>query len=122
MLQMESEVNVADNTGAKRARVIRKRGQNTRTAGIGDIVVVHVVDSTPSATVAKGKVSLAVIVRTRYPIRREDGSYLRWDDNAVVLLNNSMEPVGTRVFGSVARELRKNKNFAKIISLAPEVL
>jgi large subunit ribosomal protein L14 len=118
---MLSRLNVADNTGAKEVQMIRRLGQITDTAGVGDIIVCSVKDSTPDATVKKGSVVKAVIVRTKAPIRRADGSYLRFDSNAVVILDAQGAPKGTRIFGPVARELRQ-KNFMKIISLAPEVL
>ncbi|MDR0535991.1 MAG: 50S ribosomal protein L14 [Puniceicoccales bacterium] len=121
MVQMLSRLNVADNTGAKEVQMIRRLGQITDTAGVGDIIVCSVKDSTPDATVKKGSVVKAVIVRTKAPIRRADGSYLRFDSNAVVILDAQGAPKGTRIFGPVARELRQ-KNFMKIISLAPEVL
>jgi len=121
MLQLLSKIQVADNTGAKTAKMIRRIGQNKKTAAVGDIVVVNIKDSTPEATVKKGTVLRGVIVRTKYPIRRSDGSYLRFDSNAIVLLDAAGNPRGTRIFGPVARELRQ-KNFMKIISLAPEVL
>jgi len=121
MIQMLSTVQVADNTGAKRAKMIRRLGQIKRTASVGDEVVVHIRDSSPDAAVKKGSVCRAVVVRTRAPIRRADGSYLRFDSNAVVLINNDGQPRGNRVYGPIARELRQKK-FMKIISLAPEVL
>ena len=121
MVQMLSRLNVADNTGAKEVQMIRRLGQITDTAGVGDIIVCSVKDSTPDATVKKGSVVKAVIVRTKAPIRRNDGSYLRFDSNAVVILDATGNPKGTRIFGPVARELRQ-KSFMKIISLAPEVL
>ncbi|MDP0499097.1 MAG: 50S ribosomal protein L14 [Verrucomicrobiota bacterium JB022] len=121
MIQMESMVDVADNTGAKKAKMIRRLGQPTRTAAVGDEVIVHIRDSSPDAAVKKGAVHRAVIVRTRYPIRRADGSYLRFDNNAVVLINADGAPRGNRVYGPIARELRQ-KRYMKIISLAPEVL
>lgn len=121
MIQMLSTLNVADNTGAKKAKMIRRLGQLKRTAGIGDEVVVHIRDSSPDASVKKGTVCRAVVVRTKAAIRRNDGSYLRFDTNAVVLINNDGQPRGTRVYGPIARELRQKK-FMKIISLAPEVL
>jgi len=121
MLQMLSKLEVADNTGAKLVKMIRKLGQNTRVAGVGDIIVCAVKDSTPESAVKKGTVVKGVIVRTKTPIRRSDGSYLRFDSNAIVLLDANGNPRGTRIFGPVARELR-GKNFMKIISLAPEVL
>lgn len=121
MLQQQSRLNVADNTGAKEVQMIRRLGQLKDTAGVGDIIVVSIKASTPDATVKKGSVAKAVIVRTKAPIRREDGSYLRFDSNACVILDNNGNPRGTRIFGPVARELRQKK-FMKIISLAPEVL
>lgn len=121
MIQLLTRLDVADNTGAKTVAMIRRIGQLTDTAGIGDIIVCSIKDSTPDATAKKGTVSRAVIVRTKAPIRRADGSYLRFDSNAVVLLDANGNPRGTRIFGPVARELR-GKNFMKIISLAPEVL
>lgn len=121
MIQLLTRLDVADNTGAKTVAMIRRIGQMTDTAGIGDVIVCSIKDSTPDATAKKGTVSRAVIVRTKAPIRRADGSYLRFDSNAVVLLDANGNPRGTRIFGPVARELR-GKNFMKIISLAPEVL
>jgi large subunit ribosomal protein L14 len=121
MIQLLTRLDVADNTGAKTVAMIRRIGQLTDTAGIGDVIVCSIKDSTPDATAKKGTVSRAVIVRTKAPIRRADGSYLRFDSNAVVLLDANGNPRGTRIFGPVARELR-SKNFMKIISLAPEVL
>ena len=121
MIQMRSILDIADNTGARRASMIGKIGHPSRYAHVGDIIVCAVKDSTPDATVKKGSVSRAVIVRTKSPIHRTDGSYLRFDSNAVVLLDDNGNPRGTRIFGPVARELR-GKNFMKIISLAPEVL
>lgn len=122
MIQAETRLNVADNSGAKEVLVIRVLGgTGRRYASVGDVVVVTVKSAIPSGNVKKGQVSKAVIVRTRKEVRRDDGSYIRFGDNAAVLLNNQGEMRGTRVFGPVARELRK-KNFAKIIALAPEVL
>ena len=121
MIQMQTKLVVADNTGAKEVMMIRRIGQLSRCAKIGDTIVVAVKSSTPDASVKKGTVAKAVIVRTKAPIRRADGSYLRFDSNAVVILDNAGNPKGTRIFGPVARELR-SKNFMKIISLAPEVL
>ena len=121
MLQLLSKIEVADNTGAKTAKMIRRIGQSKKTASVGDIIVVNIKDSAPEATVKKGTVLRGVVVRTKYPIRRSDGSYLRFDSNAIVLLDATGNPRGTRIFGPVARELRQ-KNFMKIISLAPEVL
>ena len=120
MIQLLSRLEVADNTGAKKVRMIRRLGQNKKTASIGDIIVCHVKESSTEASVKKGTVVRAVVVRTRSPMRRRDGSYLRFDENAVVLVNNDGTPKGTRIFGPVARELRQK--FMKIISLAPEVL
>jgi large subunit ribosomal protein L14 len=121
MLQLLTSLDIADNTGAKRAKMIRRLGQLKKTASIGDEVIVHIKESTPDANIKKGTVHRAVVVRTRAPIRRGDGSYLRFDHNAVVLINNDGSPRGTRIYGPVARELR-SKRFMKIISLAPEVL
>ncbi len=121
MIQLRSVVDVADNTGARRAAMIRRKGQVTDTASVGDIITVHIKQSTPEATVKKGEVAKAVVVRTKTAIRRNDGSYLRFDSNAIVILGTDGNPKGTRIFGPVARELRA-KNFMKIISLAPEVL
>ena len=122
MVQQESKLKVADNTGAKEVLTIRVLGGTKRRyASIGDKIVVTVKDSTPNGTIKKGQVSTAVVVRTKKEIRRSDGSYIRFDENACVLLDQSGEMRGTRVFGPVARELR-DKKFMKIISLAPEVL
>lgn len=123
MLQTESRIRVADNTGAKEVLVIRVLGgTKKRYASIGDKIVVTIKDATPNGTVKKGQVTRAVVVRTKKEIRRKDGSYIRFDDNACVLLDpTSGEMKGTRVFGPVARELRE-KQFMKIVSLAPEVL
>lgn len=122
MLQTESRLKVADNTGAKEVLVIRVLGgTKKRYARIGDKIVVSVKSATPNGTVKKGQVSRAVVVRTKKEVRRKDGSYIRFDDNACVLLNPAEEMRGTRVFGPVARELRE-KQFMKIVSLAPEVL
>jgi large subunit ribosomal protein L14 len=118
---MLSSVKVADNTGAKTAKMIRRLGQLKKTAGVGDEIVVHIRESSPDASVKKGTVCRAVIVRTRAPIRRKDGSYLRFDSNAVVLITPEGQPRGSRVYGPIARELRQKK-YMKIISLAPEVL
>jgi large subunit ribosomal protein L14 len=122
MVQEETNLTVADNSGAKRVRCIRVLGgSDRRYAGLGDLIVVSVKAAIPGAPVKKGDVSRAVIVRTKKETRREDGSYIRFDENAAVLLNPQNEPRGTRIFGPVARELRE-KQFMKIISLAPEVL
>jgi large subunit ribosomal protein L14 len=122
MIQQETRVKVADNTGAKEALVIRVLGgTRKRYATVGDKVVVTVKQATPNGNIKKGQISTGVVVRTKKEVRRPDGSYIRFDDNAVVLLNAQGEMRGTRVFGPVARELRE-KQFTKIISLAPEVL
>ena len=122
MIQMRSILDVADNSGARKIAVINPIGGSTgRYARIGDIVTASVKEATPDATVKKGQVVKAVIVRTRKELRRKDGTYIRFDRNAAVLINNEGEPIGTRVFGPVARELRERR-FMKIISLAPEVL
>jgi large subunit ribosomal protein L14 len=122
MIQQESRLRVADNSGAKEVLCIRVLGGSKRRyASIGDQIVVSVKDAAPGGNVKKGTVSKAVVVRTRKEIRRKDGSYIRFDDNAVVLLNANEEPRGTRIFGPVARELR-DRDYMKIVSLAPEVL
>ena len=122
MLQQESRLKVADNSGAKEVLTIRVLGGTKRRyASVGDKIVVSVKDASPSGTIKKGQVSIAVVVRTIKEIRRYDGSYIRFDDNACVLLNATGEMIGTRVFGPVARELR-DKQFMKIVSLAREVL
>lgn len=122
MIQMESNLEVADNSGARKVMCVKVLGgSKRRTAGIGDVIVVSVKDAIPRGRVKKGTVHKAVIVRTRKELKREDGSVIRFDRNAAVLINAAGEPVGTRIFGPVTRELR-NKNFMKIISLAPEVL
>jgi len=121
MIQQESRLRVADNSGAKEVLCIRVLGGSKRRyAGVGDTIVVSVKDTSPGG-IKKGSVSKAVIVRTKKEIRRKDGSYIRFDDNACVLLNNQNEPRGSRIFGPVARELR-DKDFMRIVSLAPEVL
>ena len=122
MLQQESRLRVADNSGAKEVLTIRVLGGTKRRyASVADKIVISVKDASPSGTIKKGQVSTAVVVRTIKEIRRADGSYIRFDDNACVLLNATGEMIGTRVFGPVARELR-DKQFMKIVSLAPEVL
>lgn len=122
MIQEETNLTVADNSGAKKVRCIRIiGGHDRRYAGLGDIIVVSVKSAIPGAGVKKGEVSRAVVVRTTKEYRRKDGSFIRFDDNAAVLLNSQGEPRGTRIFGPVARELRE-KQFMKIVSLAPEVL
>lgn len=122
MIQQESMVRIADNSGAKRALVIRVLGGSKRRyARIGDTVVVAVKDALPDGTVKKGEVARAVVVRTRKEVRRKDGSYIRFDENAAVIINDAGEPRATRIFGPVGRELREKK-FMKIVSLAPEVI
>ena len=122
MIQQESRLKVADNTGAKELLTIRVLGGSVRRyAHIGDIVVATVKDSTPGGQVSKGDVVRAVVVRTVNPTRRKDGSYIRFDENAAVIIKDDMQPQGTSIFGPVARELR-DKKFMKIVSLAPEVL
>ncbi len=122
MIQRESILNVADNSGARRAQVIGlTHGTQHNIAHIGDIVIISVKEAIPGAAVKKGEIAHAVIVRTKKPLRRADGSYIRFDDNAAVLIDAQHEPRGTRVFGPVARELRE-LDFMKIVSLAPEVL
>ncbi|MCI5072950.1 50S ribosomal protein L14 [bacterium] len=122
MIQTESVLAVADNSGAKKVMCIKVLGGSKRKyASVGDIIVVSIKEAIPSAKVKKGEVKKAVIVRTRKEYVRKDGSYIRFDDNSAVLINNEKEPIGTRIFGPVARELRA-KSFMKIISLAPEVL
>ena len=122
MIQQESRLVVADNTGAKELLVIRVMGSsNKKFAAVGDIVVATVKDATPNMAVKKSEVVKAVIVRTKHDIKRQDGSVIRFDENAAVIINKDGNPRGTRVFGPVARELR-DKNFMKIVSLAPEVI
>lgn len=122
MIQQESRLAVADNSGAKQVLCIRVLGgTKKRYASIGDQIVVSVKSAMPSGNIKKGAVSKAVVVRTRKEVRRNDGSYIRFDDNAVVMLNTTGEMIGTRIFGPVARELRE-KQYMKIVSLAPEVL
>ena len=122
MIQQESMVRVADNSGAKRALVIRVLGGTRRRyAGLGDLVIVAVKDALPNGTVKKSEVARAVVVRTVKETRRKDGSYIRFDENAVVIINEQGEPRATRIFGPVARELR-DKKYMKIVSLAPEVI
>ena len=122
MIQQESRLRVADNTGAKELLTIRVRGGGSRRyGGIGDVIVATVKVSSPTASVKKGEIVRAVIVRTRYPVRRKDGSYIRFDENAAVIIDDNRNPRGTRIFGPVARELRDH-GYMKIVSLAPEVL
>jgi large subunit ribosomal protein L14 len=122
MIQMQTNLNVADNSGAKRVQCIKVLGgSHRRYAGIGDVIKVTVKDAIPRGKVKKGDVFNAVVVRTTKGVRRPDGSLIRFDGNAAVLLNNQLQPIGTRIFGPVTRELR-GERFMKIISLAPEVL
>jgi len=122
MIQMQTNLDVADNSGARRVQCIKVLGGSKRnTAGVGDVIVVSVKDAIPRGRVKKGDVHRAVIVRTAATVRRPDGSVIRFDRNAAVLINKQNEPIGTRIFGPVVRELRA-KRFMKIISLAPEVL
>ena len=122
MIQQESMVKVADNSGAKTAQVIRVLGGTQRRyAGLGDVVIVAVKNALPNGTVKKSEVARAVVVRTAKETRRKDGSYIRFDENAVVIINDQGEPRATRIFGPVARELRE-KRYVKIVSLAPEVI
>ena len=122
MIQMQTKLGVADNSGAKEVMCIKVLGGSQRRyASLGDIIVVSIKEALPNAKVKKGDVAKAVIVRTIKKVRRADGSYIRFDDNSAVLINASKEPIGTRIFGPVARELRA-KQFVKIVSLAPEVV
>ncbi len=122
MIQMQTKLKVADNSGAKLVQCIKVLGgSKRRVASVGDIIVVSIKDALPKSKVKKGDVAKAVIVRTIHKLRRPDGSYIRFDENSAVLINANKEPVGTRIFGPVARELRAAK-YMKIISLAPEVL
>ena len=121
MIQMETKLAVADNTGARTAKMIGVLGKRSRSARLGDIITAHIRDSIPTASVKKGSVVKAVVVRTTFPVRRPDGSVLRFDSNAIVIIDKDNNPLGTRIFGPVARELRE-KQFMKIVSLAPEVL
>ncbi len=122
MIQMQSNLDVADNSGARRVQCIKVLGGSKRkVAGIGDVIVVSVKEAIPRGRVKKGEILRAVIVRTAKEVRRADGSAIRFDKNAAVLINNQNEPIGTRIFGPVTRELRA-KQFMKIVSLAPEVL
>ncbi len=122
MIQMQTRLRVADNSGAREVMCIKVLGGSKRRyAAIGDIIVVSVKDALPNSKVKKGDVAKAVVVRTIHKLRRADGSYIRFDDNSAVLINAAKEPIGTRIFGPVARELRA-KSFVKIVSLAPEVI
>ncbi|MFM2295897.1 MAG: ribosomal protein [Verrucomicrobiota bacterium] len=121
MLQIRSSLDVADNTGAKIAWNIGVLGKNQRYACVGEVIKVHIKEAAPDGSVKKGEVHDAVVVRTRQIVRRNDGSYLRFDSNACVIIDKELNPKGTRIFGPIARELREKK-FMKIISLAPEVI
>jgi len=122
MIKVETMLDVADNSGAKKVLCFRILGGSKRkSASVGDIIVVSIKEAVPESKVKKGDVHRAVIVRTRKEVRRPDGSYIRFDNNAAVIINEAREPIGTRIFGPIARELR-GKNFMKIVSLAPEVL
>ncbi len=121
MIAEETDLVVADNTGAKRVRCFRVLGQRKRYASVGDIIKVAVKEAQPNGAIKKGQVCEALIVRTKHPVKRADGSHLRFDNNAVVIVDANRNPMGSRIFGPVARELRE-KNYMKVISLAPEVL
>ena len=122
MVQMQTRLNVADNSGAKRVMCLKVLGGSKRkSATVGDVIIVAVKDALPNAAIKKGSVQKAVVVRTSKEFRRSDGSYVRFDDNACVLIDNAMNPRGRRIFGPVARELRE-KNYMKIVSLAPEMV
>lgn len=122
MIQVETALNVADNSGAKRVQCIRiLGGTRRRYARIGDVIIVAIKDAIPTSAIKKGTVAKAVVVRTKKEFGRKDGTYIRFSDNAAVIINDALEPVGTRIFGPVARELREKK-FMRIVSLAPEVL
>ncbi|WP_350343819.1 50S ribosomal protein L14 [Proteinivorax tanatarense] len=122
MIQQQTVLNTADNSGARKLQCIKVLGgSKRRTANIGDVIVASVKEATPGGVVKKGEVVRAVIVRTRYGVRRKDGSYIRFDENSAVIINDTNAPRGTRIFGPVARELR-TKDFMKIVSLAPEVI
>jgi len=121
MIAEETDLVVADNTGARRARCFRILGQRKRYAYVGDIIKVSIKEAQPVGVIKKGQVCNALVVRTKHPLGRPDGSYLRFDNNAVVIIDANNNPIGSRIFGPVARELR-DKNFMKVISLAPEVL
>jgi large subunit ribosomal protein L14 len=122
MIQLKSLLDVADNSGARKVVCVKVLGGSRRRyASVGDVIVVAVKEATPNSKITKGSVHKAVVVRTAKEVSRDDGSYIRFDDNSAVLINDSQEPIGTRIFGPVARELR-GKKFMKIVSLAPEVL
>jgi len=121
MIMEQTNLVVADNTGARRAMCFRVLGQRKRYAHVGDVIKVAIKEAQPNGAVKKGQVCTALIVRTKHPVRRADGSVLRFDNNAVVLIDANKNPIGSRIFGPVARELRE-KNYMKVVSLAPEVL
>lgn len=121
MIQLRSRLDVADNTGARMAKMIGVIGKKSAFAAVGDVITAHVREASAGGAVKKGEVVRAVVVRTRQPLKRPDGSALRFDSNAIVIIDKDLNPRGTRIFGPVARELRE-KNFMKIVSLAPEVL
>jgi large subunit ribosomal protein L14 len=121
MIQLRSRLDVADNTGARMATMIGVIGKRTNTASVGDVITANVKEASTGGSVKKGDVVRAVVVRTKHPVKRADGSSLRFDNNAIVIIDKDQNPKGSRVFGPVARELRE-KNFMKIVSLAPEVL
>ena len=121
MIMEQTNLVVADNTGARSAMCFRVLGQRKRYAHVGDVIKVAIKEAQPNGTIKKGQVCTALIVRTKHPVRRSDGSVLRFDNNAVVLIDANKNPIGSRIFGPVARELRE-KNFMKVVSLAPEVL
>jgi large subunit ribosomal protein L14 len=121
MIQMESKVQIADNTGARVAKMIGVIGKRTKVARVGDVITAHIREAIPTASIKKGEVVKAVVVRSAYPVRRADGSVLRFDSNAIVIIDKDGNPRGTRIFGPVARELR-DRRYMKIVSLAPEVL
>lgn len=121
MLQIRSRLEIADNTGARMAKMIGVIGKPTLIAHVGDVITAHIREAATGGSVKQGDVVRAVVVRTRHPLRRDDGGYLRFDNNAIVIIDKDLNPKGTRIFGPVARELREKK-FSKIISLAPEVL
>lgn len=121
MIQLRSRLDVADNTGARMAHMIGVIGKSTKTAHVGDVITCNVKEASTGGAVKKGDVVRAVVVRSKHPVKRADGSVLRFDSNAIVIIDKDLNPRGTRVFGPVARELRE-RNFMKIVSLAPEVL
>lgn len=120
MLRQESNLKIVDNTGVKYARIIRKLGKNSKKLIVGDLIVVHIINSTPTSSVKKGDVCKAVIIRTKYPFRRVDGNLIAFSENAAVLVDNDCNPKGTRIFGPILRELKQN--FNKIISISSEII